>query len=286
MGEDCYTWTPAGLNERRMDTKTLDTDVIRRVVALRNPFSVDSLPFLSRLHSVAFLPRRRSSKRFVGKPAKRLFKLLMAAGMRGEGRFRIEVDGKPRSVRFNARNTQFGAVYQPQCQPVYEPETSALLDVLAAKDGVFYDIGANWGWYSLLVASRPGFSGSVHAFEPYPPTFIDLASVVEQAGLSGRVTCHDVALADVEGTASMAFSDGIQSGLARLGEQGGACPSGWRRWTRWACRRPTPSRLTPRTTRSRCCAVPPASWPRRGPSWCSRTGCTPTGRPSPSNRSI
>lgn len=195
--------------------------ILRRGVRLRNPFTVEELPFLSRLHAVAFLPRRRSSKRFVGKPAKKLFRLLFSLGMGGTGRFAVDLPGGRRSVAFNARNTQFGALYQPQCRPVYEPETSALLDLLVADGDVFVDVGANWGWYCLLIASRPGFAGRVHAFEPFPDTFRDLSGVVRDAGLEGVVACHDVALADTVGTSVMGFSDGIQSGLARLGEAGG-----------------------------------------------------------------
>lgn len=195
--------------------------ILRREVTLRNPFRVDVLPLLSRLHAAAFLPRRRLSKRFIGKPAKRLFRLLMALGAGGTGRFSLQLPKGWREVGFNARNTQFGALYQPQCQPLYEPETSALLDLLVADSGCFVDVGANWGWYSLLVASRPGFKGTVHAFEPFPSTFTDLDGVVRAAGLEHRITCHDIALADTAGSSTMAFSDGIQSGLARLGEAGG-----------------------------------------------------------------
>lgn len=196
-------------------------DVIRCPISLRNPFAVESLPVLSRVHSAAFAIRRRLSKRFIGKPAKRLFRLMLRLGVAGEGTFRLNLKNASPRVAFNARNTQFGALYQPQNQPVYEPETSALLDALVPDSSVFFDVGANWGWYSLLIASRPGFTGTVHAFEPFPATFRDLDSVVRQAGLDKVITCHDVALADRDGESSMAFSDGVQSGLARLGEAGG-----------------------------------------------------------------
>lgn len=198
-----------------------DEDIIRRLVAVRSPFRIERLPLLSRLHRAAFRKRRRMSKRFVGKPAKKLFVLLRKWGLAGEGVVQLMLEGASRRIAFNARNTQFGALYLPQSQPVYEPETSALLDALVPDGAVFVDVGANWGWYSLLIASRPGFAGTVHAFEPFPETFRDLASVVSQAGLEGRVHCHDIALADCEGEMSMAFSDGMQSGLARLGESDG-----------------------------------------------------------------
>lgn len=202
-------------------TATADQDTIRTAVTLRTPFALDHLPVLSRLHRVAFRERRRMSKRFIGKPAKRLFRLLLALGAGGVGRVRVETAAGPKMVEFNARNTQFGALYQPQNQPVYEPETSALLDLLVGDTDVFLDIGANWGWYSVLIATRPSFRGRVHAFEPFPSTFTDLCGVVRQAGLDGCIACHDIALADRDGEAGMAFSDGVQSGLARLGETGG-----------------------------------------------------------------
>ena len=198
-----------------------ETDVIRCRVSPRNPFAVESLPFLARLFETAFRPRRRVSKRFIGKPAKRLFRLLMALGVNGTGRARVETPAGSHTVTFSARNTQFGALYMPQNKPVYEPETSALLDRLIGDGDVFFDIGANWGWYSVLIASRPTFHGDIHAFEPFPSTFADLVSVVSQANLDDRIVCHAVALAERDGEAEMAFSDGVQSGLARLGEKGG-----------------------------------------------------------------
>ncbi|CCG40173.1 FkbM family methyltransferase [Magnetospirillum molischianum] len=197
-----------------------ETDTIRCRVSLRNPFHIESLPFLSKLHKAAFSKRRRVSKRFIGKPAKRLFRALLAAGMGGSGEVSIQTARGPRKVAFNARNTQFGALYLPQCLPVYEPETSALLDRLVGDNDVFLDIGANWGWYSLLIASRPSFRGAVHAFEPFPSTFADLASLVRQTEQQDRIVCHEIALADTDGETSMAFPDGVQSGLARLGMPG------------------------------------------------------------------
>jgi FkbM family methyltransferase len=202
-------------------TAIADEDVIRCPVGLRNPFTIETLAPLSVVHRAAFRNRRRLSKRFVGKPAKRLFRLMLRLGVGGRSVFALATADGARRVSFNPRNTQFGALTLPQNQPVYEAETSVLLDRLVGDRSVFLDIGANWGWYAVLLASRPGFAGSVHAFEPFPPNFADLASVVEQAGLGGRIVCHDVALADRAGETSMAPSDGVQSGLARLGEAGG-----------------------------------------------------------------
>lgn len=188
-----------------------------KTVRRRDPFSVRQLPFLARLFRTAFRTRRRLSKRFVGKPAKRLFNVLYhTLGMGGTGTFALEIGGTPRPFPFNARNTQFSALFLPQHDAGYESETAALLDVLCPDGGTFVDVGANWGFYSLFLASRPGFAGRIHAIEPWPPTFADLSTCVAETGLAGTVTCHNVALSAEEGRAAMGLPDGLQSGLARL----------------------------------------------------------------------
>lgn len=194
--------------------------VFRREIVVRNPFHPVSVPFLATLYATAYKPDRGPSKLFVAKPAKALFRALMRLGMGGYGRFRLDLPGGSRDASFNARNTQFGAIYQQHFRPVYEPEVSALMDLLVPDDGCFLDIGANWGWFSLLVASRPGFRGHIHAFEPMPETFADLAGVVREMGLEDRITCHGMALSDREGSARMGIPGSLQSGLARLDRAG------------------------------------------------------------------
>jgi FkbM family methyltransferase len=195
--------------------------VLRRRVSLFSPFRVDSIPFLSRVHRAAYRAGRRWTKTPIGKPAKLLFRIMMAAGARGEGRFSVDLPGGRRQASFNARNTQFGALYQDHFKPIYEPETSALLDLLVADEGCFLDIGANWGWYSVLIAGRPGFRGQIHAFEPFPPTYADLERVVRQLGLGDRIFCHETALGNSDGQASMTIPGAVQSGYARLSDNDG-----------------------------------------------------------------
>jgi FkbM family methyltransferase len=199
-----------------------DKNVIRCRVSLRNPFTVETLPLLSRLHRFAFRRRRRGlAKRAVGKPAKYMFEQLMKTGLSGTGRVRIAAPDGLRTVSFNARNLQFSALYFPDNLPVYETETSAILDRLVGDRDIFFDIGANWGWYSILIATRPSFAGSIHAFEPFPSSFTDLVAMIKDAGFEQRIHGHDIALAEKDGHATMALPDGLHSGLAQLGETEG-----------------------------------------------------------------
>jgi FkbM family methyltransferase len=67
------------------------------------------------------------------------------------------------------------------------------------RDSVFYDVGANVGFFSLLAARLVGPGGRVHSFEPVSE---NAASVRENARLSGlsNVTVHEVAVGRAGGS--------------------------------------------------------------------------------------
>jgi FkbM family methyltransferase len=95
-----------------------------------------------------------------------------------------------------------------------------LLDRIVPDDGVFFDIGANWGPFALLIASRPSFAGRVVAFEPIARVRADLESVVTQSGLAGRIAVRGEALSDRAGLGAMRY--GLHSALATLDVGAGA----------------------------------------------------------------
>lgn len=65
---------------------------------------------------------------------------------------------------------------------------------------VVYDIGANIGLISLILALRPeGRACRFHAFEPEPRNFEQLNANVDLNDLAGRVSPHQLALGDREG---------------------------------------------------------------------------------------
>jgi FkbM family methyltransferase len=132
----------------------------------------------------------------------------------GRGAMVAELAGGPASLGFDARRIHFRAVYDGDADG-HEPEVAAILETLLGGDRVFYDIGANWGYFTLYAAGIPGYAGAIHAFEPIADTFADLDDLVRQGGLAGRVHCHQMALSDRDGQATMAF-DPIDTGIARL----------------------------------------------------------------------
>lgn len=191
-------------------------------ITRRNPFSTRDLPFLANLYEFANRKRRRMAKRFVSKPLKSLFRFLYKSGIEGQGKMRLALADGARDLPFNARNLQFAALYMPECAEGYETETAALLDRLTGDDAQVFDIGANWGYYSLFLAARPGFTGHIHAFEPMPGTFTDLSGLIGEAGLGDVITSHQAGVSDTPGTGNMAIPGNmLLSGIARLSDGDG-----------------------------------------------------------------
>lgn len=81
--------------------------------------------------------------------------------------------------------------------------------------GVFVDVGANCGYFSMLAAGLTGASGRIFSFEPNPPVFRELADHVERNGLHGRVRAFELALSDRADSRTL-FVTPRHSGLSTL----------------------------------------------------------------------
>lgn len=66
---------------------------------------------------------------------------------------------------------------------------------------VAVDIGANLGYFTLLMADQVGEDGAVHAFEPNPPIADRLVNSVNVNGFRERVTLHREPLGSQDGLA-------------------------------------------------------------------------------------
>jgi FkbM family methyltransferase len=87
----------------------------------------------------------------------------------------------------------------------WEPFTTRILaSLLNQGDGVL-DIGANIGWYSVVLGKIVGPTGYVHAFEPDPLNTEVLRNNIEENGLR-NVWTHAIALADRSGQMELTIS--------------------------------------------------------------------------------
>jgi len=169
---------------------------LTKLVEIRNPFRASDLPLVVKLYKMAYHTLR----------------------LQGSGNLEIRLPAGDQTLKFNGRNGQFGGIYNFPDDHIFEAPIVGLMEALLDGDDVFVDVGANWGCLALHAASFAGYDGHIHAFEPVPETFSDLSSLVQQAGLEGRVHCHQSALSDRAGEGKMILPDPAQSGWAQISE--------------------------------------------------------------------
>ena len=76
----------------------------------------------------------------------------------------------------------------------YEPQETLLVREILKPGMTFVDVGANWGYFTLLAAHLVGPQGTVVALEPDPRMFARLAANVSRNGYR-NVTLHQFAAA-------------------------------------------------------------------------------------------
>lgn len=77
----------------------------------------------------------------------------------------------------------------------YEPQTSRTLQFFFERASTFIDVGAHYGFYSLLAGLwNPNLQ--IVSFEPVPQIYAALRKNIEFNGLEQRVAAHQIALAE------------------------------------------------------------------------------------------
>ena len=88
----------------------------------------------------------------------------------------------------------------------YEPDVARAIDRLGDLTGkTCWDLGAHYGYYSIVLARRTGPTGQVVAVEPFPGNYARLARHHRMNGLPWLKT-YEAAVSDTAGTAEF-FSD-------------------------------------------------------------------------------
>jgi|HubBroStandDraft_5_1064220.scaffolds.fasta_scaffold276288_1 FkbM family methyltransferase len=86
----------------------------------------------------------------------------------------------------------------------WEPEVTQAIDKLAATGMIAVDIGAQSGFYTLLLSKRVGAGGKVIAFEPLPANFRMLEENIRLNNIQNVIMRRD-AVADHSGEISFHF---------------------------------------------------------------------------------
>ncbi len=84
----------------------------------------------------------------------------------------------------------------------FEPNTSRTLQFFFSRTNTFVDVGANYGYYSLL-AAHWNSRLQVIAFEPVPQIYECLQRNIKLNDLQTRVSAYSIALSDASGAATL-----------------------------------------------------------------------------------
>jgi FkbM family methyltransferase len=88
----------------------------------------------------------------------------------------------------------------------YEPQETAIVDQLLKPGMTFVDVGANWGYFSLLAAHKVGPGGRVISLEPDPRIFSSLSANIARNAMR-RIAALPVAAADARSMLTLAGYD-------------------------------------------------------------------------------
>jgi FkbM family methyltransferase len=116
--------------------------------------------------------------------------------------------GEGLKVRIYSRDVIGKSVYQ---HGVFEPSEARLVTQFLKPGMVFFDLGANFGQYTVLAAERVGVTGRVHSFEPSARMYGELTFNVALNGLHDRCVLNNTALSDKQGTARLSrYEEGAE----------------------------------------------------------------------------
>jgi FkbM family methyltransferase len=101
----------------------------------------------------------------------------------------------------------------------YESDESAVVWSLLREGDFAVDVGANYGWFSLLMASRVGAKGTVLAIEPVPPMLAELKANLA-LNPEARVEVRPVAVGAEPGSVKLNVFEGLVHGHASVSTLG------------------------------------------------------------------
>lgn len=101
----------------------------------------------------------------------------------------------------------------------YEPPVTRLMQRRLHAGGAMVDVGANWGYFSLLAAAAVGTAGHVIALEPDPRQFQALDSNIKLNGFAHVTAIRQAAAATAGRAVLVGYSDDAANrGVSRLGD--------------------------------------------------------------------
>lgn len=185
-------------------------------LSLRNPFQIERLSWPLKLYRLGYKAyRTRFERNYFRLPFRYMYRVSRRLISSKAGVMKVKVCQALYELRFDGGNLQYHSLYLPQHQPIYEPEVTGLMRLLAPRIRTFWDVGANWGHHTLAMLADDRFTGSIHAFEPCVQIAEELRRHLEAVRCTDRAAVHQYGLYSRETGARLEVPDQIHSGLSR-----------------------------------------------------------------------
>ena len=116
--------------------------------------------------------------------------------------------GKQLKVRIYPKDTLGASIF---IYGFFEKSECLFVKRFLQQGMTFFDVGTNFGQYTLLAADRVGKTGQVHSFEPSNRLFDELKYNVATNGLESICSLNRVAISDTIGTAQLSkYEEGAE----------------------------------------------------------------------------
>lgn len=89
---------------------------------------------------------------------------------------------------------------------IWEEIETSFIKTIVKEGDVVVDVGANLGWYTIVMANLVGQSGSVFAFEPAPNNYEILLKNININNVNNQVKTYQTALLDSKSTVDFELS--------------------------------------------------------------------------------
>lgn len=118
-------------------------------------------------------------------------------------------------LRVYPKNEVFRSVF---VKGIYDPNLVVVVNALLPTKGVFFDVGSNMGYCSLLMSKAVGEDGKVFAIEPSERDFLRLVDNVNINRLN-NINVYRLAISDQIGKVNISIAPEERSALNTLGTE-------------------------------------------------------------------
>ncbi|MBR1734328.1 MAG: FkbM family methyltransferase [Alphaproteobacteria bacterium] len=119
-------------------------------------------------------------------------------------------------VRIYPDNEIFRSIY---VNGIYDPNSIVAINTLLPKDGIFIDVGASFGLFSLLATKSVGANGHIYAIEPSYRDYSRLVDNININNLGNSISSYRLAISNTSETVLLNIATEERSALNTLGKE-------------------------------------------------------------------